>query len=281
MIKFNSTKNRVLIDPSFRTMGEIFRDEDLAKLSEWFDLVWVKDNPIPIETFEREKESLFAVVCCGWRFGSVDEMPILKAILDVGGGLPKPDKLDYDTCFKRRIRVLSCAPAFGPMVAEMALAMALDCTREISLGDRLFRTGGERYLHAGNENTFSLYGRQVGFVGYGGLARNLQPLLEPFRCRIAAYDPWLTENYLSNFGVISRSLEQIMAESDIIFVLAVPKDHPIRKAESAVFSAHRAGSVKEDLRLIGRMVTEDLEAINAGLPPQRMQRAEPELIFRL
>jgi phosphoglycerate dehydrogenase-like enzyme len=339
MASSKQPKKRVLLDPAGRKMREIFNDEDLESLRTWFDVVWAKDEPIPLEAFEREKNNLFAVVCCGWRFGGVEEMPELRVILEVGGGLPNPSRLDYATCFKRGIRVLSCAPAFGPMVAEMCLAMALDCTREVSLGDRLFRAGAERYLHVGNEHTFTLYRRRVGFVGFGGLARNLKPLLEPFQCSISVYDPWLTESYLRGFGVTPGSLEEIMAESDVIFVLAVPtsgnksmisrrhlelikphrvfvlmsrshvvdfdaltdlvvrgrfkaaidvfpeeplpKGHPIRKAESAVLSAHRAGSVEEDLRLIGRMVAEDLEAMNAGLPPQRMQRAEPELVFRL
>jgi len=179
----------------------------------------------------------------------------------------------------------------------------------------------------------------VGLVGYGGLARSLQPLLEPYGCPISVYDPWITERYLRNAGVAPCSLEQVLSESDVIFVLAIPtsrnkamitrrhlemirpgrvfvlvsrahvvdfdaltdlvlggrfkaaidvfpeeplpQDHPIRRAESAVLSAHRAGSVKDDLRLIGRMVTDDLDAMNQGLPPRRMQNAEPELVFRL
>ncbi len=54
-------------------------------------------------------------------------------------------------------------------------------------------------------------------------------------------------------------------------------DHPIRRAEGAVLSAHRAGSVQEGLWEIGAMVVDDLEAIVRGLPPQRLQQAQPEL----
>jgi phosphoglycerate dehydrogenase-like enzyme len=266
-------------------------------------------------------------------------MPSLKAICEVGGGLPSRERLDYDTCFDRRIRVLSCAPAFGPMVAEMALGLAIDCARGISRADRDFRAGTERWLHAGNVGTFTLFDRRVGIVGYGGLARSLRRLLEPFRCRIGAYDPWLTDRQLENEGVDPWSLDQVMAESDVIFVLAVPTrhnhalidrrllemirpgrvfvlasrahvvdfdaltdlvrqgrfraaidvfpreplpgDHPIRSAEDAVLSAHRAGAVADDLHLIGRMVVDDLEAIGAGLPPRRLQNAEPELVARM
>jgi phosphoglycerate dehydrogenase-like enzyme len=60
----------------------------------------------------------------------------------------------------------------------------------------------------------------------------------------------------------------------------LPLDHPIRRAPGAVLSAHRAGSVPEGLWDIGRMVVDDLEAIVRGLPPQRLQTAQPELIGR-
>ena len=56
--------------------------------------------------------------------------------------------------------------------------------------------------------------------------------------------------------------------------------HPIRSAPNVVLSAHRADSVREALWEIGEMVLDDLEAIGKGVPPQRMQRAEPELAPR-
>ena len=57
-------------------------------------------------------------------------------------------------------------------------------------------------------------------------------------------------------------------------------DHPIRQAPGAVLSAHRAGSVQEGLWEIGTMVVDDLEAIARGLPPQRLQVAQPEVAAR-
>ena len=70
------------------------------------------------------------------------------------------------------------------------------------------------------------------------------------------------------------------AAIDVFPVEPLPADHPIRQAPGAVLSAHRAGSVKQGLCEIGRMVVDDIEAIVQGLPPQRMQLAQPELIGR-
>lgn len=54
-------------------------------------------------------------------------------------------------------------------------------------------------------------------------------------------------------------------------------DHPIRGADKAILSAHRAGTVPTGLWDIGNMVVDDLEAIVQGLPPRRLQAAAPEL----
>ena len=58
----------------------------------------------------------------------------------------------------------------------------------------------------------------------------------------------------------------------------LPLDHPIRKLPNVILSSHRAGAIGEALHNIGRIVTNDLEAILQGLVPQEMQIAQPEYI---
>jgi len=332
-------RKTIILDPHFRRMDEIFDPADLQRLHQSADVVWGRDEPMPAEEFERVKGDAFAIVTGRWRHGALAELPNLRAILEVGGRHPNAQILDYPACFARGIRVLSCAPAFGPMVAEMALGMALAAAREIVDGHIAFAKGEEKWLHSGNVGTFTLYDQPVGFIGYGGLARNLQPLLAPFRCKIQTYDPWLPASYLTNQGVTPVDLATVLATSKVIFVLAIPsaenkallnremlahiqpgsvlvlisrshlvdfdaltelvranrfkaaidvfpqeplpQDHPIRSAPGVVLSAHRAGSVARDMRNIGRMVVNDLEAMLAGLPPLAMQVAQPEIVYRL
>lgn len=57
-------------------------------------------------------------------------------------------------------------------------------------------------------------------------------------------------------------------------------DHPIRGAEGALLSAHRAGSLAVGMVELGEMVIDDLEALARGLPPRRLLLAEPELSGR-
>jgi phosphoglycerate dehydrogenase-like enzyme len=333
-------KDQVILDPHFRRMANIFSEHDLERLQSACDLVWAQDEPMPEERIQEVRSQVIAIITGRWRYGDVGRFPRLRAILEVGGGFPPPASLDYAACFARGIRVLSCAPAFGPAVAEMALGLAVACARQIAWTDRAFRSGEPNWSHTEFEtelgDTFTLYGKMAGFVGFGGLARSLKALLEPFACPIQVYDPWLTEAYLRDQGVTPVDLDTLLRTSRFIYVLAVPsasnrallsreklnliapdavlllmsrshladfgaltemllegrfragidvypeeplpQDHPIRRANHAVLSSHRAGAIREALRNIGRIVTNDIEAICQGLAPQYMQVAQPEFI---
>jgi phosphoglycerate dehydrogenase-like enzyme len=74
---------------------------------------------------------------------------------------------------------------------------------------------------------------------------------------------------------------QIRAGIDVWPEEPVPADEPGRRTRNTLIQAHRAGSVPEIQTLIGQLVADDLEAILAGLPPQRCQRAHPETVSRL
>jgi phosphoglycerate dehydrogenase-like enzyme len=333
-------KCKVMLDPSFRRLANIFTKEDLARLYEVADVCWAQDEPMPEREIEKVGEEVVAIITGSWRYGDVNRFPKLRAILEVGGSFPSTQVLDYAACFSRGIRVLSCASAFGPAVAEMGLALALACARQVAWTDAAFRNGEPNWSHTSFETEigvpFTLYGKQVGFIGFGGLARSLKPLLMPFGCPIQTYDPWLTDAYLKTQGVTPCDLDTLLKTSRFIFVLAVPsssnkalisreklqliredavfvllsrshvvdfdaltemlqegrfragidvfpeeplaQDHPIRKVRHAVLSSHRAGAIGEGLLNIGRIVTNDIEAICKGLVPQEMQVAQPEFI---
>src|SRR5204863_946134 len=142
-------KPLILVDPNFRKMDEIFSPADRKRLYDEYEIIWGKDEPMPLEAAREALLKATAVICADWRYGDVlHESHSLRGILTVSGGFPR--NLDYDECFTRNIRVLSAAPAFARAVAEMALALALSASRKIPSGDRAMRAGNEQWLHAGN-----------------------------------------------------------------------------------------------------------------------------------
>jgi len=259
----------VLLDPSFRRMQEIFTEDDLHRLTDMAEVVWGRDVPMPPDDAKAALRRVTAVVCGAWRYGdALDTAANLRSIISVSGGWPRD--LDYAGCFARGIRVLSAAPAFGPQVAEMALGMALACCREIVDGDAAMRSGSEQWLHRGNIATFQLYGKPVGFIGYGGLGRALRPLLSPFGCHISVYDPWISEGYLRHEGLESASLDRLLQECRFIFVLATPT-----KENQALLSRARLELIRRDavLVLISRSHLVDFEALTALLLERRFRAA--------
>jgi phosphoglycerate dehydrogenase-like enzyme len=90
----------------------------------------------------------------------------------------------------------------------------------------------------------------------------------------------LSRAHVVDFDALTELLAEgrFRAGIDVFPQEPLPKDHPIRKVKHAVLSSHRAGAMHEGLQNIGRLVADDLEAIVAGLVPQRMQVAQPEFI---
>jgi len=252
-------KPNILIDPSFRKMEEIFNADDLNRLSAVAEIHWARNERAPAEFVDAIKAELFAVVAPNnWRYGSLDDFPKLRAILDVGGGLPGPKSLDYRACFSRGIRVLTCAPAFAPMVAEMALGMVLAASRQIVVGHNAFVQGEEKYFKGGNTGTFTLYHQTVGLIGFGSLARALKPLLDPFQCQFLAYDPWLPDHFLRKQGVVPSSLDELLRRSKVIFVLAVPSQENRAMLDRDQLSKIQPGAI---LALMSRAHLVDFEAL--------------------
>ena len=61
----------------------------------------------------------------------------------------------------------------------------------------------------------------------------------------------------------------------------VPLTDPIREAEHLVFSSHRAGGIPDSYKRIAEWMADDIEQILKGLPPLRLQRAEPTLAEKM
>ncbi len=70
----------------------------------------------------------------------------------------------------------------------------------------------------------------------------------------------------------------IEAAVDVFPDEPVAPGDPIRRAPGILLSAHRAGGLDSALKAIGAMVVDDLELVLRGLPPMRLQAAQPETV---
>lgn len=93
----------------------------------------------------------------------------------------------------------------------------------------------------------------------------------------------ISRAHVVDFDALTDLLAQgrFRAGIDVFPEEPLPADHPIRRLDSAVLSAHRAGSLRDGMWDLGALVVDDLEMLARGLPPRRLQGASRELVARL
>lgn len=213
------SRNIILVDPLPRTLGLIMEPSVRARLEALGEVIVSEDRQMPAEEVERYLPDTVLI------FGQtdmprerLDRAPRLKAIINVESNfLPN---VDYQACVERGIWVITPASAFASPVAEASLAMALDLARGITIADREFRQGTERYGLEGNSETFRFAGAPVGIIGFGDLGRELRELIRPFRNTVRVFDPWLPKEIVERLDCLPSTLDELLRESQVVFVFA-------------------------------------------------------------
>jgi phosphoglycerate dehydrogenase-like enzyme len=212
-------KPLILVDPLPRTLDLICDAATRAKLENLGEVIAYEQGPMPEAMIEKYLPE--AAILIGQT--RMDEQRLrrakkLKAIINVETNFT--DAIDYEYCFRTGIHVLTPGSAFADVVAEAALGMAIDLARGITAADRAFRNGREAYGLDGNAGCFQLAGSSVGLIGFGDLARSLHRLIEPFRCAIKVYDPWVPDYVVEKHGCAPAPLRDVLSTSRVIFVFA-------------------------------------------------------------
>ena len=333
------SKPVLILDPDWRQMNELFSHAARQKLFEDYDVVWGQDGAIPQDVLTAALPRAEVLISATPRVTAetLKLAPKLRTIIEISGAFP--DTIDYNACFEAGIEVLSCAPGFRQSVAEMGLAMALAGARGLVDQHEAFRQGKEHWLADRPDTDFSLFGADVGFVGFGQIAQELTRVMGPFQPNIRAYDPWLPASVAAAHGVELAPLDDVLTQSRCLFVAAAPtsenyhllnaerlallksnallivlsrahlvdfaaldaelasgriracidvfpvepvaKDAPIRQAQSAILSPHRAAAVDKGRQLIGDMILKDLKAIATDAPLRMLSRANKDTIAAL
>ena len=212
----DTTRPVVVFLPAPHPSGRIFTPQTRAALEAEFDVVDIEAEPQRVD--ERLGDAFAIVGQPDLPRARLDAAPHLRAVLNVEGNFYP--NVDYAACFARGIHVLGCGPAYAQAVAEFSLGLTIDLARGISREDRAFRAGRERYVADGTTDSILLRGADVGLIGFGNLGRALRPLLDPFRCTVRCYDPWLPDATLAQHGVEAVSLPDLLRTSRFVFVLA-------------------------------------------------------------
>ena len=132
--------------------------------------------------------------------------------------------VDFDVLDARGITLIDTSRGMTPSVAEFALAMTLNLIRDIPEAMYVVREG-DWQKHFWEKPGFvygDLTGRRVGLAGLGSINRRYAELLAPFRCEISVYDPFVSDEVISQYGGKRVPSLVELAQSSEIFVVGLP-----------------------------------------------------------
>lgn len=132
----------------------------------------------------------------------------LKVISRYGVGV---DSVDLEAAKQHGVIVTNTPGANAVSVAELALGLALDLARGITIAVGQTRRGGWP-----QSSGVSLKGKTFGIVGLGAVGRELALRLKGFDLRIVAYDPFPNREFAAANGVELKDLDEVLAVSDVI-----------------------------------------------------------------
>jgi phosphonate dehydrogenase len=138
----------------------------------------------------------------------------------VAAALKGFDNIDVAACTRRGVWVAIVPDLLTSPTAELALTLTLGLTRNVLAGDHRVRSGefkGWRPVLYGD----GLVGKTVGVVGMGKLGQAFVKMLSGFNVRVLYYDPVPLSPVQDAFlGVARRTLDQLLAQSDVTVLLA-------------------------------------------------------------
>jgi len=220
------------------------------------------------EAFDRTVKDAHALICMPWGRQSLpvfsadrwEKAAKLRVIAGTFDHRFEPS-LDVADAHRRGVAVIDTSGSMSLTVAEFALAMILNLLRDIP--DTVAEVRRGEWPHHWQDHPGFVFGdltgRRVGLAGFGAIGRRLAELLDPFRCAVSAYDPFVPDEVVRRLGVRrAESMKALAADSDI-FVVGIPKTPAtLTVVNREVIDALPRGAL---FVLVGRMWVVEQEAL--------------------
>ncbi len=150
-------------------------------------------------------------------------MPITKKVIDamqkcrsITLGSVGVDSVDVKAATARGIPVTNVPDTFIDEVADHAMTLLLAGFRRVIEQDKMVREGRWREGRPALLKIPRLMGQTLGFVSFGRVARAVARRARAFGLQMIAYDPFVEEQILPEYGVIPATLEEVMSRSDFV-----------------------------------------------------------------
>ena len=185
----------------------------IAQLESGFDVRYA-DGADRAQLLPALAEAEAVIIRCATTIDAeaLEHAPRLRVVARAGIGL---DNVDVDAATRAGVMVVNAPTSNIVSAAEHAIALLLALARNVPQAMASLRSGQwKRAAFTGVE----LQGKVAGLLGLGKIGVLVAQRLSAFGMTVIAYDPYVAAARAAQLGVHLVSLEELLAESDVISV---------------------------------------------------------------
>jgi len=158
-----------------------------------------------------------------------------SGLMDAAGGTLKVisqmavgyDNIDVAAATARGIPVGNTPGVLTETTADFAFALLMSAARRVVEGERYVKAGAWKTWGPTLLMGYDVHGATLGLVGFGRIGQAMARRAAGFRMQVLYHDPAADPGVAKQLGAHSRSLEQLLAESDFVslHVPLTPETH--------------------------------------------------------
>jgi phosphoglycerate dehydrogenase-like enzyme len=271
------------------TLNRCFSDKDLARLQEQHTVILpqASDADSLLEAFQKHAPDCEAIVT-GWGTPALtgeqlEHAPGIKVMVHSAGSIKKlvPEEL-----WQRDIRVGTSNGALAVGVAENTLGMIIAGLKGYFPACEWARAGNWADAKLGTENIIvrDPFDVTIGIIGASKVGRHLMSLLQHFEMDVLVADPYFSQEEAEKLGVRSVSLEELMAQSDVVTLHApvldstyhmLKAEHFAAMKDRAIFINTARGSIVDEKALTAELQTGRIYAFIDVTDPEPPAKDHP------
>lgn len=168
-----------------------------------------KNGPIELQLL-KELPSADAVIAGLEKYDNnlISVAKKLKIISRYGVGY---ENVDVSSARNNNIAVTITPHANNESVADMAVALMLECARNISIMNTSLKNGKQIRPYG-----VEMWEKTVGIIGMGNIGRGVAKRCSGFNMRVLCFDKYLDKSIANNLNVEYTDFETVIKESDFI-----------------------------------------------------------------
>lgn len=200
----------------------------------------------------------------------IDSMPNCKGICFMATGYNSVD-LEYAT--SQGIVVTNVAGYCTTEVSDHTMAFLLDLSRNITFLDRTVQEGKWDFEACGQPERLS--NQTLGIIGLGRIGRQVSKKAQAFGLKVVAYDPYVDESTMAQYGAKKSSLDEVLT-ADYISLHCCLTDETAN-----IINHHSLKKMKKTACLINtaRGGCVDADALADALSEKRIAKAALDVVF--